>query len=302
MTKLGMDAGEVRRFAGQLDAQAIRIQQIVAAVDGLVRLADAHWHGANGQRFHADWHGRERAQLLRAHDSIAGLAESARNNANDQATVSSADRRASGTPGGRPPGQAGGTGLLGLVSSVGAFLGGASAVIGLPEIPGKWAAAFNSSGSAAWASVGKRITRWESGVGSGITHAVREAGMSAKTLAELKGVGRVVGETGSVLGGISAAASGAEAVADFRSGHSSEGVYDTADTVGSALKSAKSPIPYLAGVAVATWTDDARMAQNIEWDWKWTSSINSHNWSDIVFGGAWDGLKQFPAHLFKDLT
>lgn len=88
MTKLGMDAAAIRGFAAQLDAEAHRVLGMVSAIDLLVRHIGIHWTGENAQRFVAEWQGQLRPSMQRAHDSIAGLAASARNNAAAQESVS----------------------------------------------------------------------------------------------------------------------------------------------------------------------------------------------------------------------
>jgi uncharacterized protein YukE len=85
-----MDVNAIQALAGQLDAEAQRLVGIIGSVESLVRRAGAEWHGPSSIQFAADWHNRYRPAMQRAHDSIAGLASSARNNAAEQVRASTA--------------------------------------------------------------------------------------------------------------------------------------------------------------------------------------------------------------------
>lgn len=102
MTRLGMNVDAIGTLATQLDGQAAAILQVMASVDGLVNKSQVEWRGVDAQQFTDWWRGKHRPTMQRVHDSIAGLAQSAKNNATEQ-------QRASGVHAPSPaPGQSSG--------------------------------------------------------------------------------------------------------------------------------------------------------------------------------------------------
>lgn len=90
MTKLGMNADAVSSLASQLDGEAAKLQTVIGTVEQLVSRVGNEWRGPDAMQFADWWHSKHRVILQRAHDSIAGLAQSARNNVVEQARVSGA--------------------------------------------------------------------------------------------------------------------------------------------------------------------------------------------------------------------
>jgi uncharacterized protein YukE len=88
MTKLGMNADAVESLANKLDAHASGIGSAIAQIEALVNRATSEWRGNDAQAFSNWWHSKHKPALQRAHDSIAGLAQSAKNNVADQKGVS----------------------------------------------------------------------------------------------------------------------------------------------------------------------------------------------------------------------
>lgn len=315
MAKLGMDPAEIDALAGRLDTQVHAIRSVVDTVESLVRRAEVDWHGGSAAQFAATWHGRYRPMLLRAGDSISGLATSARKNVTEQQHVSGASRvAASGNE------QAGGASWWPVISQVGAVSGTFSAILGIGKTAGKWDDVFKAVKETDPKYGGRMLSALSSverNVSSGIKDIVKEAGMTSRQISHLEGsakkVGNItgqvldnklVGRTGDVLGYVSTGVSAAQAAQDFQSGDVTNGIFDSADTVGSAMKNSKIPVVYLGGAAVATWTDVARMAESTEWDFKWTSGLDwsqGSTWTDVVLGGAWEGITKYPSHLWKDL-
>ena len=82
--EIGMDTDAVRKVASRLDAEAQRLSAVISTTDSKVRLIQQHWRGHNAQDFVGRWQHQYRPALLRAHESISGLAQSARNNASAQ--------------------------------------------------------------------------------------------------------------------------------------------------------------------------------------------------------------------------
>lgn len=86
--EIGMDADLVRAFATHLDAQAHALSSVITAVNGVVGSLSHSWAGADANEFIGWWNNQHRSALQGAHDSVAGLAQSARNNASAQDTAS----------------------------------------------------------------------------------------------------------------------------------------------------------------------------------------------------------------------
>lgn len=84
MTEIGMDAVQVRDFAGKLDGQAAAIAGIIASVNRIVGGLEPIWVGKDAQDFAGWWTSQHRPALQKVHDSLHGLSVSARNNADDQ--------------------------------------------------------------------------------------------------------------------------------------------------------------------------------------------------------------------------
>ena len=80
----GMDADAVRSAATRLDGEAVRLTSIISAIDNNVGHAEQVWRGHDLEQFVGWWRTQHRPALLRAHESITGLARSLVNNASDQ--------------------------------------------------------------------------------------------------------------------------------------------------------------------------------------------------------------------------
>ena len=135
MSTMGMSLGEVRHLAQQLDVSASALRATISAVDG--RVHGTTWVGPDAERFRSWWPGH-RQLLLQAADRIHGLAQSARNNADEQERVSGTGVGTAGghgTPSGLNAGFAVAAGLLGVA---------ARSVAGRP-----WALNINGSGPTA---------------------------------------------------------------------------------------------------------------------------------------------------------
>lgn len=81
---MGMDPDAVRGAASRLDGEAARLAGIIAAVDNNVSHAEQVWRGRDVEQFAGWWRSQHRPALLRAQESVAGLARSLVNNAADQ--------------------------------------------------------------------------------------------------------------------------------------------------------------------------------------------------------------------------
>src|SRR6185312_7371270 len=93
MTKLGMNADAISSLATQLDGEAAKLQAVMVAVDQLVTRVGSEWHGTDAMQFADWWRSKHKVVLQRVHDSVAGLAQSAKNNVSEQRHISGADAR-----------------------------------------------------------------------------------------------------------------------------------------------------------------------------------------------------------------
>jgi hypothetical protein len=122
MPLTGMNVAEVQHLADQLRAAADQLRHAVSTIDG--RVHGTSWAGRDADTFRHTWWPAHRQALLHAADSLTGLGQSARNNADEQERASSA-----GTGGGgggssvRSFAEAGWTAVLPLGALGGATLG-----------------------------------------------------------------------------------------------------------------------------------------------------------------------------------
>lgn len=102
---LGMDVDAVRGVATKLDALTHALAQILGAVDGLARHASSFWLGPDAHEFNDWWTNQHKPALERVHEAMRELAQSARNNADEQERASNgtAPVAASATHGGSAP-------------------------------------------------------------------------------------------------------------------------------------------------------------------------------------------------------
>lgn len=96
MNRLGMDVDAVESAGRALKAHADRIDGIIRALDRSVKSLGPVWQGATAQRFIQRTWPAYRTELVAAREHIAGLGQSALNNASEQRGVS---RGSGGTAG-----------------------------------------------------------------------------------------------------------------------------------------------------------------------------------------------------------
>ncbi|MDH6246235.1 WXG100 family type VII secretion target [Mycobacterium sp. OTB74] len=88
MAQLGMDADAVENAARQLKAQADQIGSLLAQIDKTVNGLSSIWHGQDATQFVTQWWPQHKKSLAAAQSAIAGLGQSAQNNATEQRQVS----------------------------------------------------------------------------------------------------------------------------------------------------------------------------------------------------------------------
>lgn len=92
MVRMGMDVDAVEKASIDLKSRAERLEATISAIDGIVNALPAIWKGKDSNDFVQNWWTGHRAKLVAVKDSVAGLGQSAWNNAQEQ-------RQASGSAG-----------------------------------------------------------------------------------------------------------------------------------------------------------------------------------------------------------
>ncbi len=88
MARLGMDVDQVMAVSKKLRAESAAIDSLVSKIQGIVSGLPGVWDGPDAQQFVNDWWPEHKKTLIAASHHIAGLADAARNNANEQSRVS----------------------------------------------------------------------------------------------------------------------------------------------------------------------------------------------------------------------
>lgn len=96
---VGMDSGEVRAYAGRLRGQANALMSIISHIDGIVHQIGHNWQGPEATEFVGWWQQRHRPNLIHIQKDLAGLAQSADNNAAQQDAASDAGSQSTGRGG-----------------------------------------------------------------------------------------------------------------------------------------------------------------------------------------------------------
>ena len=117
MTRLGMDVDQVESTGKELKARSQEIDALVTKVDGIVRKLPGVWDGPDSQQFVNEWWPEHRKTLVHVSTSVAGLGQSAMNNASEQREASTGGGGSSG--GGDNDGVGGGVLRLGVYGAVG---------------------------------------------------------------------------------------------------------------------------------------------------------------------------------------
>ena len=88
MTLTGMNIGEIRSLASQLQRRSDAVADSARVVDRLVQLTRRNWYGDDIAQFESRWNGGTRAIAERVATELRELAETARRNADDQERTS----------------------------------------------------------------------------------------------------------------------------------------------------------------------------------------------------------------------
>jgi len=84
----GMDVAHVQSIGNQLKHQSEQINSVIAAINSLVGQLPGVWHGKDATEFENWWNTQHRPALQHAAQAVAGLGQSALNNAQDQINTS----------------------------------------------------------------------------------------------------------------------------------------------------------------------------------------------------------------------
>lgn len=84
----GMNVEAVRGLATKMDGQSSAVSQVISAVDTIVATMSSEWHGTDSTTFAGWWNDQHKPALQKLEGELAGLATSARNNAEEQESAS----------------------------------------------------------------------------------------------------------------------------------------------------------------------------------------------------------------------
>lgn len=84
----GMDPDQVISIGNQLNQQGDQINNVIAAINGLVGQLQGVWQGKDAREFEGWWNSQHRPALQQAAEAIRGLGQSAHNNAQAQINTS----------------------------------------------------------------------------------------------------------------------------------------------------------------------------------------------------------------------
>lgn len=98
MARAGMEVDQVAAAGKALKDRAAEIDSLVAKLDGIVRTMPSVWDGPDSQQFVNDWWPEHKRTLVAASSHVAGLGQSALNNASEQREASGVGGGGSRTP------------------------------------------------------------------------------------------------------------------------------------------------------------------------------------------------------------
>ncbi len=294
----GMSPDEVHTMARSLLAQAQRLGSIEASLESL--LSGLRWTGADADQLHAMWGGTGRRSLSVAAESLRGAAQRLTTEISQQEGASQATGRSIG--GNQPVGgesasrgrfsEAAGLGALravpGAVSLLGeglesvdhvrsiiermSDLGKNRQVIG--DYTKAWHAAISAGDSLGFPSDLLRFKRSPVFQVLNSVFSPIEGPLSA--IADNK----LIAGLGNAMGWVSVGSHGVEALRSLGQHHYVDAALSAGDTTADVLKT-KGPVGYLGGVAVQTWAEVGRAAQDIDWSpkgWEALTHLSASDW------------------------
>lgn len=107
MARMGMDVDQITAAGNALKQRAADIDTLVTKIDGIVRSMPGIWDGPDAQQFVNEWWPEHKKTLVAASSHVAGLGQSALNNASEQREVSGTRGGGFTTPGDHVPDQPG---------------------------------------------------------------------------------------------------------------------------------------------------------------------------------------------------
>lgn len=256
----GMDVDRIREIAQQLDGQAERLQGFVTVIDGLIQETIGTWNGNDAETFISWWHNQHRPAILRVHETLRGMADSARNNASEQERTSAATGSGS---------------FQGAYAAWHTFNGATDHRVyqGLDDVSGIFGRA-------------DRLTHW-----LGPLPGLKQLGAV--------GALPLVSYAGKAFTAFDLTKDAGNAVSNFHSGHIGDGTLNVSDGISTGLKASKNPVLYLAGVNVSLWSDVGKAATQVDWHQGVPNPLSGDNLQTIWFPAIESSLLQTGGDVFK---
>lgn len=292
--RIGMDASVVRQAASAIDSHAGDLDRVIGSVDGLVSEITGNWFGASATEFHESWAHRHRGALTALTTALHAYARVARTNADAQDRTSAVSEGSAGAA--SAGGQAGWSSWLAPVGLIGPQL--LKRMADTPRDVGRYPKTwekFLKRAPSSWNNVLKhapagfqrkfadlpnevlRYKRW------GVVH-------------DLNDLHGFVAGADKLTGVLTVGADGYAVTQDLHNHDLVNAGFDGATTAADVLKSTK--VGYLGGVAVQSWVQAGRAAQNVDWSSQGMSEVlhaSPREWAS-AFGGA---VSQMPSQLLK---
>lgn len=299
----GADVVELRALSERMSRSAADLDRIVNLLTHQITATTA-WVGPNAQRFRGDWSGSHRAAVASSARALRDCAAALRRNADDQDRTSAAD--SSSAPGlalGTASGTVGGGGL-GL-SFMAGFAAASSRVIGLNGAlspVSKLNSAFefltlDKMVKGDYTSKWKSVLSWGDGHGLPADLLRFKGSPVTQFLHPFQGVFK---GAGAAFGGLGLAAGALGTVSDLSQGHYVDGALQAGSTAADVIKGTGGH-GYLVGVAVQTWVEVGKAAQEADWSAQGFQAVQNASLGDWAYGFDY-AMKKMPAKLFRIFT
>jgi uncharacterized protein YukE len=294
----GADVGELRGLSERMSRSAGELDRIVNLLTHQITATTA-WVGPSAQRFRGDWAGSHRAAVASSARALRECAAALRRNAEDQDRTSAAD--SSSAPhslGGNASGTGVGTGL-GL-SFMAAFAAASSRIVRLDDKVGGFGKLNSGLDflSARKMVIGSYTSKWSSVLSWGDRHGLPADLLRFKRSPFthlLQPFNGVLKAAGSAFTGLGVASGALQTSSALSQGHYVDGALQAASTAADVIKG-KGGQAYLVGVAVQTWVEVGKAAQEADWSAQGFHQAQSASLGDWAYGFDY-AMKKMPAKL-----
>jgi len=245
---VGLDVAEVRQLGNGLRQQSEALTHLMASIHGLVDQLSQHWQGHDAEEFRGWWEAKHRVALEQAIAAVAGLGQSALNNADEQDHASGTGGVGAATTGWSTDGWLRKMELSAAALGVGGLLADAAS-------PARTVGRYTNTWSAAIRDFGPTLRYKQSPALQFLAHSPLKYVADSRVLSGIGTVGGIVGMgvTGVHLG--EALASHDYVAAGFAG----------LDATSEVLKASGNPVAYGFGVDVAIWKDVGEAATAVDW-------------------------------------